>query len=693
MNTLRKISVLLTSFAIVGMPFFNFDFIAQKDPVLFEMKLDNLRGSNADYLKDEIVVKFKNEERYRRIRLPIDETVESALERYKNRSDVAYAEPNYIAHAFMVPNDPYYSYQWNFDNPVYAGIHMQNAWDISNGAGVIVAVIDTGVAYENYYQSFRNRYYLAPDLANTSFVAGYDFVNNDSHPNDDNGHGTHVTGTIAQSTNNNLGVAGIAYLAKIMPIKVLNNNGSGTYADVADGIRWAADHGAKIINLSLGGSSPASYLEDAVAYAYNKGVTIAAASGNDGSSSVSYPAAYDNYVIAVGATRYDETRASYSNYGSSIDLVAPGGDLNVDQNGDGYGDGILQQTFSRTTNNWGYYFYQGTSMAAPHVAGVAALVISKGIAISPAQVMAVLESTADDLGASGRDNVYGYGLVNAASALNWTAGPVDNPPSVSIISPAEGAVVSGTVTITATASDDYGVTKVDFYVDGVLLSSDDASPYEASWDSTSIADGQHTLSATAVDTAGQTATASIKVTVDNVNDPPVANAGSNQSAFVGDTVYFDGSGSSDPDGTIVSYAWNFGDGTTASGVTTSHIYSAADTYTVTLTVTDNGGLTGSDTALVSVSEKPAAVICWSGGNQYLYRNSSQAKKFCKCAEGTYGYKSYNYSRGRQTVYQYVDTGDNENWDVESRSSYSPVSEVTCTDGVVYSTKNDYSYPK
>lgn len=179
-----------------------------------------------------------------------------------------------------------------------------------------------------------------------------------------------------------------------MPVKVLDKYGSGTYADVADGIRWAADNGAKVINLSLGGSSPASYLEDAATYAHNKGVTIVAASGNDGSSSVSYPAAYDNYVIAVGAARYDETRAYYSNYGSSLDLTAPGGDLNVDQNKDGYGDGILQQTFGRTTNSWGYYFYQGTSMAAPHVAGVVALVISKGIAIAPDQVRAVLESTA-----------------------------------------------------------------------------------------------------------------------------------------------------------------------------------------------------------------------------------------------------------------------------------------------------------
>jgi subtilisin family serine protease len=266
-------------------------------------------------------------------------------------------------------------------------------------------------------------YEQAPDLAGTSFVGGWDFVNQDAHPNDDNGHGTHVTGTIAQTTNNGIGVAGVAFDTTIMPIKVLNAAGSGTYQWIADGIYFAVDNGADIISMSLGGSSSSTTLEAAVAYAYNNGVVVIAASGNN-NGAVGYPAAYDNYVIAVGATQYDETRAPYSNYGSSLDIVAPGGNTGVDQNGDGYPDGVLQNTFSPTPVDWGFWFYQGTSMATPHVSGVAALLLARNSTLTPDDIRDVLQSTADDLGVAGRDNTFGYGLVNAKAALMSIAKPV-----------------------------------------------------------------------------------------------------------------------------------------------------------------------------------------------------------------------------------------------------------------------------
>ena len=390
-------------------------------------KIEDAKDKVAEYKTDEIIVKFKNKTNFERISLPSGLSINKALTNYQSRNDVEYAEPNYIAHTFYTPNDPYYSLQWGFDNNSNSGINTEEAWNTSKGQGVVVAVIDTGIAYENngfWYQK-------APDFANTCFVPGYDFANNDSHPNDDNGHGTHVAGTIAQSTNNNAGTAGIAFESCLMPVKVLNRQGSGSYADIADGIRWAADRGADVINLSLGGPSDASYLKDAVAYAHGKGVTIVAAAGNDGQNSLSYPAAYNDYVISVGATRFDKNLAPYSNHGAGLDLVAPGGDLNVDQNGDGYGDGILQQTFGNNPRDFGYWFFQGTSMASPHVAAAAALLISNGNATTPSQIQQALQETATDLGSSGWDSTYGHGLINAAAALSWSSGNTPPPPPTS----------------------------------------------------------------------------------------------------------------------------------------------------------------------------------------------------------------------------------------------------------------------
>lgn len=363
-------------------------------------------NGKAKHVQDEIIVKFRGDEKpFRVIKVPHGKVFEE-IGKYQKRANVIYAEPNYIAHAFFTPNDPYYLHQWHLDS-----IQMEEAWDVSTGLEATVAIVDTGITQ-------------GTDLAGTCFVAGYDFVNDDEDPADDNGHGTHVAGTVAQSTDNNEGVAGIAFNACLMPVKVLDRNGAGTYADVALGILFAADNGAQVINLSLGGSASSDTLEAAVAHAYNNGVTVVAAAGNDGSSIISYPAAYDEYVIAVGATRYDETLAYYSNYGSNLDLVAPGGDLNVDQNEDGYGDGVLQQTFQGTGNSWritwGYYFFHGTSMAAPHVAGTAALVIANGNATTPNEVRTALQETAKDLGAIGRDDIYGYGLINAYSAVNYS---------------------------------------------------------------------------------------------------------------------------------------------------------------------------------------------------------------------------------------------------------------------------------
>lgn len=350
------------------------------------------------------------------VQIPVEQTPEQMVALFQADEAVEYAEPDFLVRATFVPDDNYFSFQWNLDNSVTGGIGMETAWDIQQGdPNVIVAILDTGVAYEDF-AGFRQ----APDLATTAFVPGYDFVNDDSHPNDDQGHGTHVCGTIAQSTNNGIGVAGVAFGCSIMPVKVLDANGVGGHFALAQGIHFAIEQGATIINMSLGGPDDSQTLRAAVAQAHRQGITFVCAVGNDfeEGSPISYPAAYDDFCLAVGAVRYDLSRAPYSNVASYIDVVAPGGDLLVDQNDDGYVDGILQQTFVGQPNEFAYWFFQGTSMATPHVAGVAALLASRGIT-HPDEIREAIEATAMDLGPSGWDPEYGWGIIDAAAAVAY----------------------------------------------------------------------------------------------------------------------------------------------------------------------------------------------------------------------------------------------------------------------------------
>jgi len=313
------------------------------------------------------------------------------------------AELNWIFRAFGAPTDPFYSYQWHFGN-----IQGEEAWDLSDGSGAVVAVLDTGLR-------------SGGGDGVGCVLAGYDFASRprDGEPSDGNGHGTHVSGTIAQATNNGVGAAGMAPGACIMPVKVLGDDGMGFFTDVADGIQYAIDNGADVINMSLGTFASDNVrnidgMDQVLDDAHSKNITVVCASGNDGSdANVSYPAVYPT-TIAVGATDHNNSITGYSNGGNGIDLVAPGGNTNQALNGEKAGGGVLQETF---IGGWDYFFFQGTSMASPHVAAVAALLISRDPSATPDNIYDALTTTSLDLGPAGFDGTFGHGLVQGYDAV------------------------------------------------------------------------------------------------------------------------------------------------------------------------------------------------------------------------------------------------------------------------------------
>ncbi len=321
--------------------------------------------------------------------------VSEALERLDADGHVEAADVNREMHSFFVPNDPMLSQQWGL-----ARVGTERSWDVTCGRGVTVAVIDTGVACENHGEFTR-----IPDLAGTRCIAGWNFVANNDHANDDQGHGTHVAGTIAQTTNNALGTAGVAYCATIMPVKVLDARGRGSLANVAEGIRWAADHGAQVINLSLGGGGRSKVMAQAIAHARSKGTTVICAAGNNGRY-VESPA-NEPGAVAVSAIDEGDQIAFFSSRGPEVDVAAPG-------------VRILQQTICENGRNRCEQFaaWSGTSMAAPHAAGVAALLYSVGVTDPDAVEDALKRYASKPAHGASDPELYGAGIVSAAQATD-----------------------------------------------------------------------------------------------------------------------------------------------------------------------------------------------------------------------------------------------------------------------------------
>ena len=380
------------------------------------------------------------------------ESVADTVRELRARPEVATAAPNPIARiTAFVPQDPgssgiptgWQSLQWNFTGPT--SVNAPDAWqrmiDVRRpgGQGVTVAVLDTGVAYSNAGRCPGRTARAAtvacrrsPDFRDGDFVRGYDFVDDDKRPNDENGHGTHVAGTIGEGTGDSVAVTGLAYGARIMPVRVLDRLGEGDSVDIAAGIRFAARRGADVINLSFEFGTQVTRAEipdilAALRYARRKGALVVGASGNTAARSIAYPARATE-VMSVGATTQHGCVAEYSNNGANLDIVAPGGGDDAVIRGDANcrpqepaGGNIFQMTFDGSPRRFGLPDeYMGTSMAAPHVSAAAALVIASGVigrAPAPGAVEQRLKGTARDLGPGGPDSRYGFGLLDAARAV------------------------------------------------------------------------------------------------------------------------------------------------------------------------------------------------------------------------------------------------------------------------------------
>jgi thermitase len=444
--------------------------------IVFAAPLDNSTPVS-DFSSQQILVKFKADvtlpevaQIHRQLGGQVKETIpgigvqvvtvpkgqeKAKVKAYSSNAKVAYAEPDFVAEALDSPDDPGFVNQWGM-----VKIQAPQAWDVTTGSSqVTIAILDTGVDLDH------------PDLAN-KIISNVNFGSSNT-TDDVYGHGTHVAGIAAAMTNNGIGVAGLGYGSTIMNVKVLDDNGMGAYSWIASGIIWATDNGAKVINLSLGGSSPSSTLEDAVNYAWNNGVVVVAAAGNAGSTTPAYPAYYNN-CIAVAATDANDGLTSFSNYGKWVDVAAPG------------------MIIYSTLKDGGYGCKSGTSMASPHVAGLAALVFAtlsdaNGNGKLNGEVRRRIEATCDNIGISGigSGRINAYRAVQTGAATGTVAGIVTNSGDGM---PVAGATVSdGVRTALTDANGQYIITGVP---EGTYTLTASAACYSASSQAVSVVAAQ-----------------------------------------------------------------------------------------------------------------------------------------------------------------------------------------------------------
>ena len=399
-------------------------------------------------------------------------------ERLSRRAEVEFVEEDIALAPATMPNDPQIG--WHVSK-----IDAPGAWINGLGEGVVIAVLDSGVDASH------------PDLAG-KLVPGYNFYDGNTNTSDVYGHGTKVAGVAAAITDNALGVVGIGRESAIMPVRVTNTSGAGYISMIAQGLTWAADYGTRVMNVSFTGVEGSSTIRSAANYVAEAGGIVVAAAGNCGCDQGTADA---ETILSVGSTSSDDGPSGFSTRGPFVDVAAPG------------------ESIPTTTNGGGYGAVSGTSFASPIVAGVAALLMAHDPSLDASAIESILESTSLDLGSPGWDSGFGWGRIDAALAMaaSDSESPVDTiAPQVTITSPGEGTLVSGTMIVTANANDDNAVTSVEFFVDAVLRGTDSSAPWSFAWDTAAESEGTHDLAAVAWDAAGN-AGASGVIRVESAN--------------------------------------------------------------------------------------------------------------------------------------------------------------------------------
>ncbi|WP_431478072.1 S8 family serine peptidase [Massilia eburnea] len=402
----------------------------------------------------------------------------------KHNPHYKFAELDERVEVSATTNDPYLGSEWHI-----AKMGVNTAWDKTQGAGITIAILDSGIDSSH------------PDFAGR-LVAGYNSYDNNTNTADVCGHGTKAAGSAAAALNNGVGVAGVAGQARIMPVRIAYNNSGSCYAyfsTMASGVTWAADHGARVVNISYANVPTSSAVQSAANYLKGKGGLLFVSAGNYNRDEGFTPT---DTMIAVSATDSADNRSSFSSYGAFVSLSAPGTGIYTTVMGGGYGA------------------VNGTSFASPVAAGVAALVMSANPSLSADQVKSILFTTAVDLGTAGRDIYFGYGRVNAAAAIAKATGTVTSAdttrPTVAIAAPLGSSTVSGTVAVNINAADNVGVARVQLKVNSTIVATDSASPFSFAWDSKGVANGMATLTAIAYDAAGNmTSSSPVSVNVSN----------------------------------------------------------------------------------------------------------------------------------------------------------------------------------